>query len=210
MKIGKLFFLIIAVTVGFGLITGQAIAGPQLNWGSELNAGQCPDGDLVINVTHKVVNGLDSGVKDWWAFVDYNRTIQVWQTGEDKFCALVKYKGHFITLEGSSPMNTDADGIAAGIKGTFRGGYRMIITGTLKGALQTFPWRGTIGTFDFECVATNYPDHSAACPGIFVWQDEYFETGYVKKYEWWGWKYHAGKNGTWVNSSEGNTGDITD
>ena len=28
--------------------------------------------------------------------------------------------------------------------------------------------------------------------------------------QWWGWIYHGGNNGAWVNSSAGNQGDITD
>ena len=26
---------------------------------------------------------------------------------------------------------------------------------------------------------------------------------------WWGWVYHAGSNGSWVNAVSGNSGDIT-
>ena len=106
-------------------------------------------------------------------------------------------------------MNTDIDGIAAGIAGIFHGGYRMNIKGTLKDAFQTYPRKGTIGTFDFQCEPINYPNHYAACSGIFAWQDEYFAVN-TNKYEQWGWIYRTSKNGTLVNSLDENKGDITD
>ena len=48
---------------------------------------------------------------------------------------------------------------------------------------------------------------TAFAPG-WNWVGQYFESGYNFTYEWWGWIYHAGKHGTWVNSIDGNSGDI--
>lgn len=216
MRKGLIFLGIMVMILSFISMGGYTIAGPagsakcQLNWGEELNSEQCPDGELVINVTHKAINGLDSGVKDWWAFVDCNRHIQVWQVASDTFCAVVQYKGKFVTLAGDSPGGTDT--INAGIEGTFHGGYRMTITGILK-TDPVYPTKGNIGTFDYECEAINYPSHVNACNNLWIWQDEYFESGYGKSHEWWGWIYRGGKNGTWVNldpAAGGNCGDITD
>ncbi|MGH8056716.1 MAG: hypothetical protein ACREOH_05695, partial [Candidatus Entotheonellia bacterium] len=120
---------VLVMLVGLVAISG-GVAGPNiaaadtqtLNWGSEVNAGQCPSGNLVINVTHKVINGIDSGVVEYWATEDYNRHIQVWQVDTDEFCAIVAYNGSFVTDDGASPQGTDTT-IATGITGTFEGGY---------------------------------------------------------------------------------------
>jgi len=45
-----------------------------LNWGSQVNPGQCPAGKLVINVSQRVINSLDSGTGgNWWAADNYER-----------------------------------------------------------------------------------------------------------------------------------------
>lgn len=215
MRKGLIFLGMMVMILSFIAMGGHTIAGPAgsakctLNWGEELNSEQCPGGELVINVTHKAINGLDSGVTDWWAFVDVNRHIQVWQMNSNTFCAIVQYNGKFNTLEGVSPGGTGD--IDQGIEGPFQGGYRMIITGTLKTEPE-YPTRGNLGTFDYDCQAINYSSHSDACPGLWIWQDEYFDSEYTKVYEWWGWIYRGGKNGTWVNAcgaAGGNCGDIT-
>lgn len=198
----------IAVSLSLLFLGGQVMAGPSvplLNWGSELNPGQCPDGQLVINVTHKVTNDLDSGVAgNWWAYDNYNKHIQVWEVDTDIFCAVVHYQGSFTTVAGRSP--NDTDDIAEGIKGAFQGGYRATITGTLDPQYQT---KGNIGKFDYGCDADEDPGDRSTCCGLFNWVDAYF-SDWTFSYDWWGWIYHGGKNGTWVNSSDGNQGDITD
>jgi len=177
-----------------------------LNWGSEVNAGQCPKGKQVINVTHKVLNDVDSAVGGGvWATDNYNRKVQIWQTGEDTFCAIVSYKGGFVTDDGNSPQGTGT--IVEGIKGTMQGGYRATFTGALKPdpAEST---HGNLGTFDYDCdVETDPGDHST-CTGLFSWPSTYIDDFGNFSYDWWGWIYHAGNNGTWVNSSGGNSGDI--
>lgn len=184
----------------------QAIAAPSvhLNWGSKVNPGQCGGvpGKLVVNVTQHVINDIDSGVAGFWATDDYNRHIQVWQVGPSTFCADVRYVGSFVTDDGPSPQNTDT--IAAGIEGTFEGGYRATITGTLNAtpALRT---KGNIGTSDYGCDID-----TGDCTNRFSWPDAYFTTGYSFTYDWWGWVYHGGRHGTWVNSQDGDQGDITD
>ncbi|MCL4533708.1 MAG: hypothetical protein M1370_00910 [Bacteroidetes bacterium] len=200
----KLIALVtVAVMLSLTVLAGQALAAPDaphLNWGSQVNAGECPAGKLVINVTHKVVNDADSGVAgNNWAYDNYNKTVQVWQVGPGEFCALARYVGSFTTNAGPSPENTDPDGIAAGIKGTYEGGYRStIFSGTLK-ASPGYSLRGNLGTFDYGYGSTP-----------FSWVNAYFSSTSGFDLAWWGWVYHGGKNGTWVNASTGNLGDITD
>lgn len=196
--------------MGLLMLGGQVMAAPSvhLNWGSEVNPGQCdgPLGKLVINVTHKVTNDLDSGLAGWWAYDDYKKHIQVWQVDTNTFCAVVRYQGSFVTNDGPSPMNTDT--IDAEIEGTFEGGYRATITGTLNSSPTYYRTKGNIGTFDYGCDIKTDPGDRSTCT-LFNWVATYF-TSPIFTYEWWGWVYHGGSNGTWVNSSDGNQGDITD
>jgi len=193
-----------AAILVFVVLAGQATAGPSLNWGSEVDAGQCPPGKLVLNVTHKVVNDADSGVaSNYWAYDDYNKHIQVWQASPDAFCAIVRYVGSFTTVATRSPGNTDD--ISAGITGTFEGGYRANITGTLNPD-PTSRTRGYLGPFDYQWGGD--PADGTIIP--FDWVGTYFSSISIFDQVWWGWIYHAGANGTWVNAVSGNSGDITD
>ncbi len=195
-----------ALLVGLLILGGQAVAAPTdlpVSWGSQVNPGQCQEGTLVINVTYKILRSMDSGVRgNWWAYDYLTRHLQVWQTGDETFCAVVQDTGHFVTVAGFSPGGGDT--IAAGLEGTIQGGSRFAITGALRSS-SPYRTRGNIGTFDYDCD----PD-TGTCNSVFRWMDAYFEAGYTYSYEWWGWTYHAGRNGTWVNSQDGNEGDISD
>lgn len=171
--------------------------------GAELNSGECDTaGPPAINVRQKVLNSVDSGEGgNYWAFDNYGRQIMAWQQGGDgTYCAVVRYQGKFDAQAGQA--SPGAAGTLAGDEdGTFQGGYRATIAGTLK---ENPDWetRGTIGTVDYQC------DISGNCPGAENWADAYFEPGYSFEYEWWGWIYHGDKCGTWVNSMDRNAGDV--
>jgi len=176
-------------------------AGAALGFGgAQLDAKACGGGKLAVNVVQAITNDADSGVAgNVWAFDDLTRQIQVWQTGATTFCAIVRYEGTFTTNAGASPGGSGA--VSAGIRGQFDGGYRTTqFTATLA---PTKPTHGFIGRYDYAC------DLSFDCPGYVDWTSFYF-TG-VSGYDlaWWGWQYRAGANGTWVNSVDGNSGDIT-
>lgn len=170
--------------------------------GSQTAASACGGGKLVINVTEKVVNDIDSGDNgNYWAHDTYNRQIQIWQTGAGTFCATVDYQGQFVTIGGESPGIAFAT-VSDGVKGTFNGGFRAAITGALA---ATPGWRtkGSVGTVDYQC------DALGNCPGYVSFLNQYFAPGWTFTYQWWGWQYQAGSHGTWINSSDGNSGDIT-
>jgi len=198
--------------LSLALLPGSALGAPDtphLAWGSQVNPAQCPtDQDyryLEINVTHGVKNDADSGIAgNYWAADDYNKHIQVWKIGtageEEVFCAVVRYQGAFTTVAGASPGNSDV--IAAGIEGTFQGGYRAIIV-RHESPSPVYKRRGNIGVFDYGWTGIG-------APTPFDWLGVYFATVTLFSFEWWGWVYHGGPNGTWVNSSDGNQGDITD
>ena len=206
-KITVVAALVIAL---LALAAGQLVASPAqglLNWGGEVNAGQCETGNLVINITHAVVNDIDSGLGGFWAYDSYTKHVQVWQTGEDSFCVVARYLGSFVTDDGPSPGNTDT--IAAGIRGTFQGGYQYTFDGTLNSS-PAYPSIGYLGNFDYGCdVDTDLGDYSS-CTGLFSWVGTYFTSDSNWSDDFWGWIYRTPRNGTWVNALAGNVGDITD
>lgn len=206
--------LLVGGVLILGLVATDAAAGPdRLNWGAALHAGatSCPSGTLVINVVQKVAGDTDSGFGGGWATDDFVRQIKVVQVSGTTFCATVKYQGNFTTYEGPSPSGTAT--VGADVVGTFEGGYTStIFTGTLDPTPQVVggtyvgtPLRtkGSVGTFDYGC------DVTFNCPGYFSWVDAYFTTSAGFDLSWWGWIYHGGNNGTWVNQIDGSTGDIT-
>jgi hypothetical protein len=197
-----------------------AAPGAHLNWGHQLHATEeaCPPGRKILNVVRKVINAVDSGTGDnvdgfpWWADSEYVQQIQVVQTGPGAFCATVKSQGSFESVEGDSPgcddngtCDSPAGEIGAGVIGTFQGGMINTFTGTFNpGAMRT---KGSIGTLDAGCD----PSTPAGCPApVFsAWLDDYFPGFSGLDLPWWGWVYHAGNNGIWVNKTDGNEGDIT-
>jgi hypothetical protein len=197
-----------------------AAPGAHLNWGHQLHATEeaCPSGRNVLNVVRKIINAVDSGTGDnaagfpWWADTEYVQQIQVVQTGPDAFCATVKSQGSFESVGGDSPGCADngtcasAEGaVEAGVIGTFQGGMITTFTGTFSpNGMRT---KGSIGTLDASCD----PLTPEGCPApVFsAWLDDYFPGFTEMELPWWGWVYHAGNNGTWVNKADGNEGDIT-
>ncbi len=181
-------------------------AGPSehLNWGMQLSGGpdSCPQGKLVITVKQRVLNDVDSGVGgNNWAFDDYVRSIQVVELVSGTYCATVKYQGQFTTIAGTAPGGTGE--VGEGVIGTFEGGY---VSTFFTAALLSDPiqrTKGSIGTFDYHC------DEAGNCPGHVDWTTLYFTAVSGFDLAWWGWVYHAGNNGSWVNSVDGNTGNIT-
>lgn len=205
------FFIIIAcafILSGaiFWTTTNNTQAVPNLKPQKEVAKKACDttSGSPVINVTQRIVNSVDSGqAGNYWAFDDYNRTIQVWKQSNNSYCALVDYQGKFDGQAGqTSPGNTTGT-LTGNEDGTFKGGYRAVINGNLR-SVPKLPIKGSIGLVDYQC------DLTGNCPGAFSWPDKYFvngETRYTFSYGWWGWDYTY-KNKTWVNSVDGNSGDI--
>ena len=169
-------------------------------------------------MVRKVINAVDSGtgLNDygfvWWADSEYVQQIQVVQTGPDSFCATVKSQGSFESV-GAIVPGAPTTALAALLKvrlapgslGTFQGGMINTFTGTFDpGGMRT---KGSIGTLDGMCDAST----ATGCPGpVFsAWREDYFTGVAGSSLPWWGWVYHAGNNGTWVNKTDGNEGDIT-
>jgi len=179
------------------------VAALRLDFGRELAASACDGvGSPIINASQKIVRSVDSGqAGNYWAFDDFDRIIQVWATGEpNEYCASVKYTGSFRGVEGQ--VSPGATGVLTGKEaGPIQGGYVATINSTL---LETPFWdtKGGVGTTDYAC------DISGMCPSAVNWVTQYFNTDYTFSYEWWGWIYRAGGKSIWVNSSDGNSGDV--
>ncbi|MCL4524052.1 MAG: hypothetical protein M1451_09095 [Acidobacteria bacterium] len=187
--------------------SAKAKPSERLNFGTQLNAAECntSGAKLVINVIQQVIQDIDSGMAgNYWAYDQYNRHIQVWQLTSNSFCAVVKYTGSFSTVQGTGPGGTGT--VSGGVTGTMEGGYRTtVFTANLK-AIPEWKTKGNIGSFNYGCDATGRTCDDTV--RVF-WGDKYFTDINGFDQTWWGWVYHAGDNGSWVNSSDGNSGDIT-
>lgn len=176
------------------------------NPGPELNRSACANvtGAPIVSVVQKIKNDADSGVGgNTWAFDAYTRNIQVFRTAApDVFCGITRYKGSFVTNAGRSPGNTGT--LPAGIRGEFYGGYRTTeFTAAFKGESSLKPRFGDLGVFDYQC------NTDPSCPGHQSWTDWYFNDVSGFDLAWWGWKYMSEKgHDVWINSIDGNSGDI--
>ena len=203
------FHLVTTLVLLLGTAAMSLAQTPSLNWGSEVNAAQCPTDDgyryLEINVTREVELDVAPGAghfdadqvapvpPDGWAKREFNQHIQVWKIGvvvppgnAERFCALVRYQGSFLST-GTSDPNGGAT-LSAGVDGTFEGGYRLVFT-----AEENFTQR-TKGRIETVTVSG----------GPMDWMADYFASINNFTPEWWGWVYHGGHNGTWVNAVGGN------
>jgi hypothetical protein len=200
----------------------SAAPGPHLNVGHNLRASEtsCPSGRKLLNIVYKITNSVDSGTgtndsgAPWWATIDYVAQVQVVELGPNEFCATVKDQGSFETVGGDGPgCANDAscgqpeDQVEAGVIGTVHGGDTENFTGTFTpGGNRT---KGSIGTFDHNCDPST-PGGDCDGAGVTRWLGLYFTGATDFNFdEWWGWVYHAGNNGTWVNAIDGNDGNIT-
>jgi hypothetical protein len=171
---------------------------------AQLTRAACPNvaGAAVINVAELVTNDTDSGTGgNYWALDRYVRQISVYKTTTaDTYCAVVTYGGGFTTFAGASPQNTGT--VAAGIPGLMYGGRRATVVGTLT-AHPSVPTHGFIGLYDYRCDITHN------CPGYVSWTSLYFNGVSSYSDDWWAWQYVTAANGSWLNSIDGNVGDIT-
>jgi hypothetical protein len=193
--------LLIAGVLFLNTVKNSSAVPNTLQWKTEVTKRQCDTtGSPVINVTQKIVKTVDSGeAGNNWAFDDVNRQIKVYKQVDNSYCALIDNQGTFDAQAGQqSPGNT---GVLTGNEdGTFKGGYRATIVGSLK-QIPALATKGNIGTVNYNC------DLAGNCPGYVNWIDTYFSPGYIFSYQWWGWEY-TNKNFRWTNSSDGNSGDI--
>lgn len=221
--LGISLFSLVLLAFGFFLTSARADDKPNqgrdnednhnsgnFNPDKQLSKSACGEDlkDPIINVTQKVQNDVDSGIGGYWAFDYYTRHIKVWKTSSEEgntYCGIVVYDGKFYAVPGqvgpggsAALINTSTN---APVNGDMSGGYRATITGNLLSS-PTWSTNGNVGTTNYQC------NLGAVCPGRISWLDQYFNPGYGFAYSWWGWKYNGGSHGTWINSQDGNSGNI--
>ena len=181
-------------------------------------------GNLLISVSENVVNDADSGqAGDYWALDKIARTIRVWNTGPDQYCAIVNYvTDHFVAIQGQqSPGGINGNGglLTGDEVGAFTGSSQFLITGQLYLSNPTqWPASGPVNSgtaIDYQC------NSSGNCPGYVDWITQYFGANTFTEPQW-GFRYvgvdggpiHPKDKGTadgvWVNAYTGNSGDILD
>ncbi len=117
-----------------------------------------------------------------------------------KYCALVTYEGKASAVAGQKgPGGTGT--IGTGVTAVMKGGYRATFNGTLNPS-PVWKTKGSIGTVDYKC------DLSGAACVYQSWASKYFTNTTDFTQDWWGWLYQAGVHGSWLNSIEGNSGNI--
>jgi hypothetical protein len=155
------------------------------------------DGTLLAAVTYRFTEEQDlTSAGDVWALTSGIATFRLYQVDEDTFCATTTYAGTFTTFAGPSPAGTGT--VPAGLTGRAAGRTVVIFHGATYRPM--LPTRGYVGSFDancdqFECATPiqfgrNYLE--VAGPPELV----SFRSVYVSRC------------GTWVATSEAESGDI--
>lgn len=188
------------------LLPMTAIGGPGLRLDrQDLSAQQCrSDGSAkVVDVVYALVNDYDSGFAgNAWANDSVLRHLEIWRGGDGAYCARASDVGAFTTFAGPSPSG--ASTVAAGVRGILNGGY---VTTFFTGAFApSYATHGYLGTFDLQCTSVS------ACPGAHPSYLSYFSSTAGDSLAQWGWIYHAGRHGTWLNQDDvpaAASGDIT-
>jgi hypothetical protein len=181
-----------------GLMLAGAAAGsltPKVPFDrAAISSRQCtPEGSgarQVVDVSFVLTNYADAGYASQWAIDTVNRHLRIWRHSDGTFCAQIEDDaGKFVSRAGPSPTGNGF--VKAGITGTFEGGYiTLSIVAKFK---PSYPTHGDLGTFDAKC------DLQFACPGAHPSWLSYFKNPVATQYAHWGWIYHAGKYGTWVD-----------
>lgn len=194
---------LLAVAIAALCLTAAAGASPGLRL-QHVGRNACgAKGRPLVNVHYTLVNDYDSGFAgNAWANDTIDRHLQIWQTSSGAYCALVEDHGSFVTFAGASPSGTST--VNAGVRGEIQGGYATTqFTGSYAPTLAT---RGDLGTFDLGCTS------ASICPGAHPSYASYFSSTTGADLATWGWIYHAGRHGTWLNADgidAAHGGDIT-
>ena len=184
-------------------MTAVALASPSPVAGSSSAKACNTSGKALVNVHYTLTNDYDSAVGGGaWANDTIYRQLQIFDLGSGAYCAAITDQGSFVTFAGASPQGTGT--VSAGITGKIKGGYTTnAFTGTFDAG--TLPTNGNLGTFDLQCT------DAYNCPGPHPSFLSYFDNS--GSINWsqpvWAWNYTTAKNGSWLNSYTGNTGDIT-
>jgi hypothetical protein len=201
----RAWVLVAAVGAAVTFAVAAQAGALSLNW-QNIAGSQCKSDTArqLVNVSFNVVNDYDSGFAgNAWANDTITRNLRVWQVGAT-YCAQVSDRGSFTTFAGTSPSGTRT--VSAGVPGDIAGGYvTTFFTGTFDPS-GPYATHGDLGTFDLQCT------DASNCPGAHPTPESYFGSTSGFDLSHWGWIYHAGSHGTWLNqdgTSAADGGDIT-
>ena len=195
----KRFLLLVMATLA--MVT-TAFAAPSLKLDKpDISSKQCkPNGagaQQLVDVHFTILNDADSGFGPTglaWANDTIDRHLRIYQLDDGRFCVNVADHGKFVTYAGDGPGDGTST-LAAGIKGELEGGYASnFFNATFS---PTLPTHGNLGTFDDAC------DQSFNCTGSHPNYLSYLSAVSGENiFAQWGWIYHAGKHGTWLNQDD--------
>jgi hypothetical protein len=187
----------ILIAIVFILAASPLAARPAL---AKVKPG-CPGAKaLVVDATLTVRNVDDRAVDGHvWALDAYSERIRIWHVDADRYCAQLDDNGTFTSFAGVSPAGTGT--ISASVTGSFVATQYISVTGDFA---PKVPTTGFIGDFDTGCnqdgVCANHDDRFTV---------HYFDRVRAVRFEWFSASYDGGTQGTFTQSTAGNTGDIT-
>jgi hypothetical protein len=187
----RVWRLLAVVATLFGALA--AVSSPA---SAQTTTPPCEVGRALVNVTYRFVNDQDlTSDERVWALGSGTATFRLYRTGADTFCATTTLVGTFTTFAGPSPAGTGT--VPAGHTGRFAIQSSLRFQGSFAPSLPT---RGFVGTFDagcdqFECespIQFGRKYLNVTGPPVV----ESFRAAYVSSC------------GVWIQTSEGELGDI--
>ena len=160
--------------------------------------------DKVVDVTRHIVNVDDYGTDGHiWALDTYAERIRIWrvgQVGSHQFCIHFDDGGTFRSFAGVSPNSTGT--VSDGVTGTWSGTIEAYLTADFA---PTAPTGGDLGTIEANC------DQAASCAVDVPYPNTMYFGGSLQhvRYTTFGATFDGGAHGTWVQSLDSSTGDIT-
>ena len=162
---------------------------------------RCPDDKPpVVDVTLSIDNLADFGeAGNVWALDDVEERVRIYRVGTHFFCARFDDVGTFTSFAGVSPGATGT--ISSGVTGSFVGARYLDVAGVFAPTVST---TGDIGDFDAGC------DQTGACASTaYRITALYFSRVNARQFGWYSITYDGSSHGTFTQSIDGNSGDIT-
>ena len=155
---------------------------------------------LVVDATQGIANVDDIGVAgNVWALDTVLERIRIWQVGTNSFCVRRDDVGSFTSFAGLSPAGTGT--VSGGVTGSLVGTSYLSISGIFS---PSVPTTGHIGDIDAGC------DQQGQCTSTaYRVTNRYFARVNTVKFGWFSATYGGGSHGTFIQSTDGNVGDIT-
>ncbi len=157
---------------------------------------QPPVVDGTLTIDNLVDLGSDGHV---WAHDTSTERVRVWKIGPRLYCVRRDADVTWVSYAGISPAGTGT--ISAGVTGTAHGTVYLRVSGPFT---PVYPTSGNIGHFDAQC----QPDGTCTGlePRIITL---YFPHFTHLDFGWYDYLATSPDNGTWHQTPDGDTGDIT-